>query len=44
MAGLGLAQVLLCIVSVVLLGLMIGMAAALGFLAVLVSVTRKRGK
>jgi hypothetical protein len=44
MAGLGLAQVLLALVCVVFIGLMTGMAAGLGFLLVLVSMTRKRGK
>jgi hypothetical protein len=44
MAGLGLAQVLLALLSVVLLGLLVGMAAGLGFLAVLAAMIRKRRK
>jgi hypothetical protein len=42
--GFGLGQVLAGVLVAVLCGLLAGMAAGLGFLLVLVSLTRKRGK
>lgn len=44
MAGLGLGQALFALLAVVLLGLMVGMVAGLGFLLALAAWARKRGK